>query len=70
MSDTNLKLGDLVADLCQTNMALWKEEDKARAGKDDHEIANAKRAVDKLNQKRNDLIEKVDDFVIRAAAGK
>jgi uncharacterized coiled-coil protein SlyX len=65
MSDQKQRLGELVAALCQTNMELWREEDKARV-EDDLQVAKAKRAVDKLNQKRNDLIEKVDDFFIQA----
>jgi len=45
------------------NYRLWHEEDKARsptAG--DAEIAQVKRAIDKLNQQRNDWIEKLDDW--------
>src|SRR5262245_54796482 len=46
------------------NFRLWHEEDKARsptAG--DAEIAHVKRAIDKLNQQRNDWIEKMDDWI-------
>ena len=72
MSDEKKGLGDLVAGLCQTNTELWHEEDKARTNNDAQVVA-AKRAVDKLNQKRNDLIEKIDDFflnAVREAKGK
>lgn len=69
MSESNQRLGALVADLCETNMALWKEEDKAR-GPDDADVVKAKRNIDKLNQKRNDLIERIDDFMIKATQGK
>ncbi len=56
------KLGKLVSNLAITNIQLWHEEDMARVD-DDHEIARAKRNIDKLNQKRNDLIEKIDEYI-------
>ena len=47
------------------NFDLWHEEDKARdPSATDAQIATVKRAIDKLNQQRNDLIEKLDDYIV------
>ena len=53
--------------VCQNhefNYRLWHEEDTARSPSvTDDEIAKVKRAIDKLNQARNDMIEKIDDEI-------
>ena len=49
----------------RANFELWHEEDKARAPESpDAEIARVKRAIDVLNQRRNDLVEKIDDWLM------
>src|SRR3984885_7041692 len=49
----------------RANFELWHEEDKARVpGVSDAEIAQVKRAIDVLNQRRNDLVEKMDVWLI------
>ena len=63
------KFGELVSELAMTNIKLWHEEDKARV-EDDAQVAAAKRAVDKLNQKRNDLIEQIDEMAMSLSANR
>lgn len=46
------------------NYELWHQEDIARSPDvSDAEIARVKRAIDRLNQARNDTIEKLDDWL-------
>jgi hypothetical protein len=45
----------------RANFDLWHEEDKARdPNATDADIAKVKHAIDALNQRRNDLVEKMD----------
>ncbi len=54
-----------VANQHRANFDLWHIEDEARApGATDAEIAQVKRRVDKTNQLRNDLAEKLDRTVV------
>jgi hypothetical protein len=51
------------------NFQLWHEEDKARdPGATDSDVATVKRNIDKLNQRRNDLMESCDRFALNELA--
>jgi len=55
----------LVLEQCAENWQLWNQEDQARrTDVSDSVIAAVKRAIDKLNQRRNDLIEKLDEALL------
>ncbi|MCY3022328.1 MAG: DUF4254 domain-containing protein [Planctomycetota bacterium] len=54
----------LVGEEHRRNFALWHEEDKARApDATDAEVARVKRNIDRFNQQRNDLIERLDEQI-------
>ncbi len=55
----------LVSTQHQLNFELWHQEDMARdPDVSDSKIASVKRAIDVLNQRRNDLIERMDQFLV------
>src|SRR5215470_10870930 len=63
--DANAGAGDglesLIIEQHRQNFAPWHEEDRARAPlASADEIAQTKRAIDRLNQVRNDLVEAID----------
>jgi hypothetical protein len=52
----------------RANFDLWHEEDKARdPGASDAEIVAVKHAIDRLNQQRNDLVERLDTRLLELA---
>ncbi len=58
-------LASLIRAQHRANFDLWHEEDKARdPAATDREIAAVKRAIDRLNQRRNDLVEQVDAHLL------
>jgi cell division protein FtsB len=58
-----------VCDQHRENFRLWHQEDIARSPEvSDADLAAVKRAIDKLNQRRNDLIERLDDCLLAELA--
>jgi len=61
-------LSTLVLAHHRANFNLWHEEDKAREpGASDARIAQVKRNIDTLNQRRNDLVEALDRTLLDSA---
>lgn len=68
MTEPTDSLGALVLEQHRANFDLWHREDAARdpaAG--DQVIAGVKRKIDRLNQRRNDLMERIDTLLLEAA---
>lgn len=52
----------------RANFDLWHEEDKARdPDASDAEIVKVKHAIDALNQRRNDLVQQIDELLLASA---
>src|SRR6185437_11998141 len=62
------ELDALVVEQHRANFDLWHEEDQARDPEASPEkIAGIKRAIDRLNQRRNDLMERIDRILLAGA---
>ncbi|NUQ26999.1 MAG: DUF4254 domain-containing protein [Acidobacteriaceae bacterium] len=59
----------LLSQLHRANFELWHEEDRARdPNASSDQIAITKRAIDILNQRRNDVVEQLDRALLDALA--
>lgn len=57
------RIGEAVDQLASQNILLWHLEDRIREEElPDAGIVKLKREIDKANQKRNDLIDKIDEL--------
>ena len=64
-SSESADFSSLISTQHQVNFELWHQEDLARdLDVSDSKIAGVKRAIDVLNQRRNDLIEQLDQFLV------
>lgn len=69
--DAAEELSALVLGNHRANYDLWHEEDQARAPEvSDGGIARLKRSIDHLNQRRNDVVEAMDELLLREAPGQ
>jgi hypothetical protein len=61
---------DSVRDQHLANFELWHIEDQARVPQaSDRQVADLKRAIDRTNQRRNDLMERCDSVLLAALEG-
>jgi hypothetical protein len=62
-------LDGLLVDLLASNLDQWNLEDKGRGpGVDDPVVAETKRAIDRLNERRHQLVEAIDAAIDRTVA--
>ncbi len=61
-------LPDAARELAAVNTEMWHEEDKVRSA-DDAVVLRAIRNINPLNQRRNDLIEEIDEIMSDTAKG-
>ncbi len=65
--ETAIPDSDLILRLHRANYDLWHLEDRARdPNATDSAIAEIKRSIDRTNQRRNDLVEQIDNALMQA----
>ena len=69
--DRLTKLGAAVSELVIRNSRTWHLEDEVRREDlPDAKIVQLKRKIDKTNQERCDLVDKIDEILERASSRK
>ena len=64
-------VGELILAQHRANFDLWHQEDEARSPlASDAVIAEVKHAIDRINQRRNDLVEQLDATLLAAAGAQ
>jgi len=67
LEGNHAELSAIIEQQHRANFELWHEEDKARDPEaTDGAIATVKHAIDRLNQRRNDLVEQIDVQLMEA----
>lgn len=61
-----IHLGELISKLAQIHVELWYQEDQARNYERPQVVVNAKKQIDRLNQRRHDIIEQIDELVLES----
>ena len=65
-SDVIKELGSAVSELSNRNIKLWHFEDEVRrTDLPDATIVQIKRKIDTTNQERNNLMDKVDEILLK-----
>lgn len=65
------QLGELTDRLSLSNIGLWHLEDEVRrTDVSDSYLVKTKRDIDRANQERNDLIDRIDEVLERAVEGE
>ncbi len=68
LNDSAAPLNTLAVENHRANYELWHQEDEARnPAASDSIIAAVKHEIDRLNQRRNDLVEQIDTLLFTAA---
>ena len=56
----------IASELCRAHGRQWEAEDEARAAAaDERRLAAVKRQIDRMNATRSELIEQIDDSILR-----